>query len=177
MGTPLMNYEKHRMHYIRSIYKDIMNMLYASMDRRLEESMWQIAVKNQTLVKGVTATFFYKGRWWPVNPIRPKECNRILDPSLYSEVKELIEEYSTMKDSTRIGIETMVGNFLSVAGHIDDFNRLFPEGICNLMQISEDIFNIKDPLPDELIQEHLDKNKENLRYFKKLLITQLLLKR
>lgn len=86
------------------------------MDRKLEEAMWQIAVKNQTLVKGITATFFYKGRWWPVNPIRPKECNRILDPSLYSEVKELIEEYSTMKDSTRIGIETMVGNFFVHCG-------------------------------------------------------------
>lgn len=177
MGTSLINHEKNRMRYIRSLYKDIMNILYASMDRKLEEAMWQIAVKNQTLVKGVTATFFYKERWWPVNPIRPKECNRILDPTLYSEVKELIEEYSTMKDSTKIGIETMVGNFLAIAGHIDDFNRLFPEGIRNLMQISENVFNIKDPLPDELIQEHLNKNKENLRYFKKLLITQLLLKR
>lgn len=176
MGTPLINQEKERMKYLREIHKTIIRFLYKATDRQLEEIMWKIAQENQILTKGTTPTFFYKEKWWPINPIRPKESSRFLDPSFYTKVEEILEEYRKEKETTRAGIETMVGNFLSIAGHHEDLHRLFPEALRNILpQIFHEIFDIKDPLPDDVIQYHLEKNKDNLKYLKKLLMTQLLL--
>ena len=178
MGIPLINHEKERMKYLRKLHKIIISFLYKATDRHLEETMWKIAQENQRLTKGVTPTFFYKERWWPINPVRPRESSRFLDPSLYVKVEEILEEYHKEKETTRAGIEAMVGNFLTIAGHHEDLNRLFPETLRNILpQIVHGIFDIKDPLPDDVIQYHLEKNKDNLKYLKKLLMTQLLLNR
>lgn len=45
MGIPSIRHEMNRISYIRSLYKDIMNILYRSMDK-LEEAMWQSLLKS-----------------------------------------------------------------------------------------------------------------------------------
>lgn len=178
MGIPLINQEKERMKYIREVHKSIISLLYKAVDKQLEETMWKIAKENQMITGGSTPTFFYKEKWWPINPTRPKESNRFLDASLYTKVEKILEEYYKEKETTRAGIEAMIGNFLSISGHHEDLQRLFPEALRNMLpRILQSIFNIKEPLPDDVIQYHLEKNKDNLKYLKRLLMTQLLLNR
>ena len=96
---------------------------------------------------------------------------------MYNKVQEIVDEAEANKDVVKAGIDAMVSNFLSVAGHIKDIDRLFPAAIQNIIpDIHHDIFNIKEPLSDTKIAELLDKNKINLKYLKKLLMTRLLLR-
>ena len=111
-----------------------MDSLYKSEERQIETLMWDIAEENRQLLKCKTPTFFFDGRWWPIKKIqRPKECNRTLHHSLYAKAQEVIDNYALKDEGVFFGIETMVGNFLAIAGHMDDLYALFPEAIQGLL--------------------------------------------
>ena len=176
--TKLRNAEMERMYYILEIKKDILKYLYAEAEKKLEKLMWEIGEENQRLLQCNTPTFFFNNRWWPVKDISKSiYCNGKLHHTLYNKVQEIIDEAEANKDVVKAGIDAMVSNFLSVAGHIKDIDRLFPAAIQSIIpDIHHDILNIKEPLSDTKIAELLDKNKINLKYLKKLLMTRLLLR-
>ena len=176
--TKLRNVKMERMYYIQEIKKDILKSLYAEAEKKLEKLMWEVGEENQTLLQCNTPTFFFNNRWWPLkDQSRYKDCNGKLHHTLYNKVQEIVDEAEANKDVVKAGIDAMVSNFLSVAGHIKDIDRLFPAAIQSIIpDIHHDIFNIKEPLSDIKIAELLDKNKINLNYLKKLLMTKLLLR-
>lgn len=176
MKIILKNREQKRMEYLRKTQKIILDSLYKHIEKKLEKCMWEIAEENQVLVKGNSPTFFFNGRWWPIsNHEYPKECNKILHHSLYSKTQKIIDALDIKNDAIRIGVETVIGNFLSISGHEEDIKKLFPESIQSFIPlIDPEIFNIKDPLSDDVIKEVLLKNEINIRYLKRLLITQVL---
>ena len=174
----LQNAEMKRMYYIQEIKKDILKSLYAEAEKKLNDLMWEVGIENRTLLQCNTPTFFFNNRWWPLkDQSRYKDCNGKLHHTLYNKVQEIVDEAEANKDVVKAGIDAMVSNFLSVAGHIKDIDRLFPATIQSIIpDICHDIFNIKEPLSDTKIADLLDKNKINLSYLKKLLMTKLLLR-
>ena len=164
------------MEYLWKIKKTIMHSLYADTEKKLEKVMWQIAEENQKLVKGSSPTFFFNGRWWPIKyPNEPKRCNRFLHSSLYLRVQEILEDISN-GDNLKPRIDAMISNFLAISGHTEDLDKLFPETLQHFIhKIDQEIFNIRKPLSKQTIKELLVKNEDNLRYLKRLLITQMLL--
>lgn len=177
MKIRLKNREIERMAYLRKIQKTILNHLYQHVEEKLEKCMWLIAEENQVLIKGSSPTFFFNGRWWPTDGRDyPKGCNKVLHSSLYSRVQEIIDSLDLKNDTIKIGVETVIGNFLSISGHVKDIERLFPESIQSFIPtLDSEVFNIKDPLSDDIIKELITKNKINLKYLKRLLMTQVLL--
>jgi len=175
--TKLINLQMERMKYLRAIQKYIESSLIKSDEKAIEREMWKIAEENRILLKANSPTFFYDGRWWPVKkPNRAKECNKFLHPSLYVKVQEVLNKTNHKVNTLQFGVKTMIGNFLATAGHTEDLIRLFPEAVYTLLpSINPVLFNIADPLPEEKIQELLSNNEINLKYLKKLLMTQLLL--
>lgn len=165
------------MEYLWKVKKTIMQALYADAEKKLEKVMWQIAEENQKLVRGNSPTFFFNGRWWPIkNPGRPKGCNRVLHNSLYPRVQEIIDENGLDDGNLKAGVDTMVSNFLAISGHTEDLTRLFPETLQHFIhKIDQEIFNIKDPLPEHQIEALITKNALNIRYLKRLLMAQMLL--
>ncbi len=166
-----------RMFYLRTVQNQILESLYADAERALEKAMWPIAEENQVLLAADTPTFTYDSRWWPVaNPPQPTKCNRMLHVNLYGKVQQLLDNTTHRDVEMRSGIETLIGNFLSSSGHIDDLRRLFPEAIqANMPVVDPSVFNISDPLPDITVKDMLEANKINVKYLKRLLMTQLIM--
>ncbi len=166
-----------RMFYLRSVQIHILDSLYADAEKNLEKAMWHVAEENQVLLKVRTPTFVYDGRWWPVaNPPEPTKCNRLLHQDLYGKVQDLLDSSDFKDQEMRSGIETLIGNFLSVSGHVEDLDRLLPESIqATMPAVNTQVFNIAEPLPDAQIKDLLAVNDINARYLKRLLMTQLLL--
>lgn len=178
MKTQKRNKEYERMQCLRDIQKNILGHLYESINKTLEESMTKIAYVNMELNKTTHPIFFFRGMYWPRiqsrNAKRRSQC--LLHPSLCTEVQDIWDKFTQDRDQTKNGIEIMLGNLLSIAGHKEDLLRLFPDALQHFVSsVSQDIFNIKEPLSDKEIQEYQEKNKNNLRHLKKLLMTQLLL--
>lgn len=174
-----MNPIQERMRCIRKIQLSILGTLYANEEKALTKAMWLIGEENQTLLRANSPTFVYDGRWWPIpKPPDPLLCNKTLHHSLYGQVHELLSN-SCFKDiEMKSGIEAVVSNFLSAAGHIEDLHRLFPEILrMAIPSVDHFVFNITEPLSDTEIQIIVDKNKGNLKYFKRLLMTRILLAR
>lgn len=176
--TKLQNIQIERMKYLLEIKKAIIQSLYSDAKKKLEKLMWQIGEENQQLLKCSTPTFFFNDRWWPAkDQSLYKNCNGILHHTLYTKVQKIIDEFDANKDEIKTGIDAMVSNFLAISGHINDIENLFPAAIQTcLPKIDVNIFNIKDPLPADKITEILLKNKNNLKFLKRLLMTQLLLR-
>lgn len=179
MVTKTTHQKQERMKYLRKIQKAIINHLYETVEKEFMNAKWRLAIKNKQLLNTATNTFFFKGQWWPHQPPNNiREYNKILDSSLYKEAQEILDNYHQDRNQTKHGIEVMLGNFLSVAGHKKDLQRLFPDAFQGFLSfISEEIFNIQEPLSDEDIQVQLKKNQNSMRYLKRLLMTQLLMKK
>ena len=179
MVTKTTHQERERMKYLREIQKTIIKHLYETIEKEFMSAKWQLAVKNKQLLNTATNTFFFRGQWWPHQPPNNiREYNKILDSSLYKEAQEILDNYHQGRNQTKHGIEIMLGNFLSTAGHKKDLQRLFPDALQRfLSRIPEEVFNIQEPLIDEDIQAQLEKNQNSMQYLKRLLMTQLLMKK
>lgn len=173
----LRNLERERMEYLRKVQNNTLKALDAHAEKILEEEMWKIAETNQKLLNANTPTFFFAGRWWPVTKVPdPQKCNRILHVNLYEDVQKIIEKRSFKDQEVMAGVKTLIGVFLSMAGHTEDLERLFPAALKKYMpRIDPEVFNIAEPLSEEKIEQMLINNKNNLRYLKRMLVTQLLL--
>lgn len=179
MVTKTTHQERERMKYLREIQKAIINHLYETVEKEFIIAKWRLAEKNKQLLNIGSNTFFFRGQWWPHQPLyNIQDYNKILDSSLYKEAQEILDNYHQDRNQTKHGIEIMLGNFLSIAGHKRDLQRLFPDALQRfLSRIPEEIFNIQEPLADEDIQAQLKKNQNSMRYLKRLLMTQLLMKK
>lgn len=179
MTEPTLAEKRIRMLHIREMQKIIIDNIYIKAKRTLFKRMCKIAERNQVLLGATTPTFFFDGKWWPFQPNVGKEqwpnVNRILHDSLYKEVYALLNNQPSRDRTLRIGVETMVGNCLAVARHVDDLKRIFPSNISHLIpEPDPEIFNIGDPLTDEEVEALLVRNEDN-KYLKRLILTQALL--
>ena len=170
---------RERMAYVRSIQNHLLDSIYADEEKTLTKAMWLIAEENQVLLYANSPTFVYDGRWWPLPKVPdPVNCNKLLHSSLYARVQELLDNVSFKDIEMKAGISSLIGNFLSAAGNVSDLYQLFPTAVqVNLPYIDMDIFDIAEPLSEEKIQKLLIQNEINLKYFKRLIMTQVLLAR
>jgi len=173
----LRNLERERMEYLRKVQNNTLKALDAHAEKTLIEEMWKLAETNQKMLNARTPTFFFAGRWWPIpKPPDPHKCNRILHVNLYEDVQKLLEKSSFKDQEVMTGVKILVGIFLAMAGHTEDLDRLFPAALKQYMpKIDSEVFNIAEPLPEEKIEQVLADNKNNLRYLKRMIVTQVLL--
>ncbi len=180
MAEPTLAEKRVRMLHIREMQKTIIDGIYVDANRALFKNMYKIADENQILLNATTSTFFFDGRWWPVQPKVHqksdwKHVNRVLHDSLYKKVYALLNNQPSRDKTLRIGVETMVGNCLAVARHVDDLKRIFPSNIEHLIPEPDPyIFNVGDPLTDEEVEALLVRNEDN-KYLKRLVLTRALL--
>ena len=179
MAEPTLAEKRVRMLYIREMQKAIIDNIYIEAKRTLFNHMCEIAERNQMLLCATTPTFFFDGKWWPIQPKVEKkywpQVNRVLHDSLYKEVYTLLKDQPSRDRTLRVGVETIVGNCLAAARHVDDLKRIFPSNIEHLIpEPDPNIFNIGDPLTDEEVEALLARNEDN-KYLKRLILTRALL--
>lgn len=177
MHIPDVNPEQKRMFYVRALQQRLIHALFADADKKLENAMWAIAQENQTLLRCNTPTFVYDGRWYPVSPPpNPTESNRHLHPDLHGKVHAILSRVDPNDQDIRAGIESLISNVLSAAKHRSDLQRLLPDSVITLLPVIDpDIFDVEDPLPEHRIMQIRKANQGNMKFFKRMLMTQLLL--
>lgn len=157
--------------YMRQLHTAIMEAVFKPENKAKEDKLWNIAEENQQLLGANSCTFTYKGKWYPT-PNPPRDCNKVLHPSLRGKVQEVIEGDFGEKTS-RAAISTLIGNLIAEARSPADLYNLLPSRLSTVLPVMD--FMKGNPLKPDEIAHIKEKNKTNLKHLQKLLITRYLL--
>jgi len=176
-----MNIYLARMAYIKKLHDKLFAFVYKTNQKKINQAIEQIAIDNQILLGADTMSFVFEDTWYP-EQIRDKHkdtlkaCNRILHPSLWEQVHELLHDKNFNEQMVKIKVKTLLGNILMLAKHTQDLIGLLPSDLFGAISpIDEDLFNKADPLPEATINEFLENNKVNFSQLHHMTITKLLL--
>jgi len=178
----ILNEQQHDMENRYKLHKDIMKFIYARQINILEKSLVAIAYQNQKILNAITPTFMFQGDLYPksltpglLSGIIP---NKILHPTLYHKVFNLLNKESEEQEYSRIRIQHYVTLVIDIANNVTDFKKLIPETIYQYL-ITECFMIETGPISPSLsantITEFKKKNKKGLAEINKIFLTQLLL--
>jgi len=171
-----MNGTQERMRYIRQLQQYIVERVFIDKRVALAKALHVIAEENQKLLNCNSPTFMYDGEWWPYEKVPHPDCNKELHPSLREKVSLLLDNLDFNERDIRAGIESLIGNALATARDGYDLIRLLPQQLNQHRPcIDSSVFNIGNPLTEEEVTAFQEANKENTKFLKKMLITNLLL--
>jgi hypothetical protein len=161
--------------YLRQLQNHLVERVFLDQKQALEKELYLIAEENQKLLNANAPTFMFNDRWCPYEKAPSVECNKTLHPSLRERVAKLFECSDFEDRDIRIGIQVLIANALTTARHSTDLYSLLPvQFTTHLPAIDNSIFDIGDPLSEAEITAFNEINQENLKFLKRLLITQLL---
>ena len=157
----------------------MINYLYNEQEKKVTETLNNLAIENQKLLQCDTPTFIYRSRLYGVDVTgnyTRDQLNKVLHPSLLRTVCDILGQPEFNMVIIKTHINHMFGIILNKAKHVSDLKKLLPNAfLTQIQEVDPDIFNIGDPLSDQAIQIIKDKTAKSTAYINELCLTRLLL--
>jgi hypothetical protein len=171
---------RQRMAELWDLQHKMIDHLYAQQERKVKETLINIAVENQLLLGCDSASFTYNGQFYGKMEINTGsvtgKINKQLHPSLTQRVCNIIDtpNFDAVAIKTHIG--HMFSTILIKAHHIDDLKMLLPSTFLpHIRAVDPDVFNVGMPLNNKEIADIQEQTKSSTAYINELCLTRLLL--